>query len=494
MRKTSLRIARYLSSRVLYIRRTEDIGTIRAELHVPAMQLHDKKWRERRRPLGKCGSVCVVLLAHHCHLSRAWSASQHQLPLLTMDRPRTSLLVRFIGTETPEDAALSSRIRDAYESGETDGILELAGTLSLQDYSPQELVVDSLEAAKGNKGQAAGMINAWVGACHDTEPALALQLLEAYDDISDEVRVYPDVVTLSLVYSALCRVPEYEEVAAEIMDRARKLSKKLGGSKRRRALAASRRKGPGVMCKGAEEDIQQLCGLDFRVLRETEELVVLSKPSGMVCFHRRATTAGKVRKRKKGQNDTNRDVSLVDALVSHNVPLSTLNSEARGLVHRIDRGTSGCIVLAKTDDMHAKLLTQFFLRRAKKRYIAVVSSSTMELECHGEINSPVDGRPAKSRYSLLGRHGSDAVSLEVETFTGRKHQVRVHCAQGLDSPILLDPIYAEGFDYPPAIACWADNQRFFLHASSLAIPDYDVDVHAPLPTWWEEAIPEINPY
>jgi 23S rRNA-/tRNA-specific pseudouridylate synthase len=237
-----------------------------------------------------------------------------------------------------------------------------------------------------------------------------------------------------------------------------------------------------------EHKLQELYSSDFRVLYEMADLVVLSKPSGMVCFHRHTTTAGKVSRRKRGHKDKDvGDVSLEDALLNQNVPLSTLNAEARGLVHRIDRGTSGCSVLAKTDDMHAKLVTQFFLHRTKKMYIVLVSP-TREINSQGTIATPVDGRPARSVYSILKRHGKDAISLQVETLTGRKHQVRVHCAKELDSPILLDPIFAQNVESPPAIAKIDTDGHFFLHALSLLIPDFGINVQAPLPCWWEEAI------
>jgi 23S rRNA pseudouridine1911/1915/1917 synthase len=446
-----------------------------------------------------------LLLAHRCYHVTGWSPSLgfRRRHLVTQVRSSFHSKSHVItsGDEEHErheiiqqDSTLISRIRDSYKSGETDGILELAKTISLEDYSPHDLIANAREATS-KKGQSAGIINAWMGACYEMDtPALAWKLLQAYDDISVEAQIYPDVVSLSLVYSCLCRVPDYQDMAESVLERAMRMSKKMAGSKRRKALAASRRQGPGVLCKDVEHTLQELYGSEFRVLHETADLVVLSKPSGMVCFHKHTTNAGKVSRPKKGrQAKDDRDVSLEDALLNQNVPLSTLNTEARGLVHRIDRGTSGCIALAKTDDMHAKLLTQFFLRRAKKRYTAVVSP-TREIESRGSIDVPVDGRPARSFYSILKRHGDDVISVEVETLTGRKHQVRVHCAKGLNSPILLDPIYTTNVEYPPAIANIVTDgrQRFFLHASSLSIPDYDIDVQSPLPCWWEEAISEIE--
>lgn len=388
---------------------------------------------------------------------------------------------------TAADPSLTTRIRDAYESRETDGILELAKTVSLQDYSPQELIEASLEASNNNKGRVASIINAWIGACHETKAGgaeLAIQLLQSYDNVSQVIEIYPDMVTYSLVYSILCQEEDHEQTAQTVLERAQRMSKKKGRSKRRKEVAAARRRGPGVSCMDVQRDLQELYGHDFSVLQETSDFVVLSKPSGMVCSHKRKTKAGNAKRNKRIKDKTNMDISLVDALLDKNVPLSTLNAEGRGLVHRIDRGTSGCIVLAKTDEMHAVLVAQFFLRKAKKSYTALVVASKEEAiePCKGEIDIPVDGRPAKSRYRVMERFDNGITKLHVETYTGRKHQVRVHCAKGLNAPILMDPIYSDSEQ--PADG----NGRFLLHASSLSLPDLGINVQAPVPTWWDETI------
>jgi hypothetical protein len=141
------------------------------------------------------------------------------------------------GETVQNNSSLTSRIRDFYKVGETDGILDLARTISLDDYSPHDLIANSIEATS-KKGQSAAIINAWIGACYEEEsPALAWKLLQAYDDISDDVKIYPDMVALSLVYSCLCRVPDYQAMAESVLERATRMSKKMGGSKRRKALA-----------------------------------------------------------------------------------------------------------------------------------------------------------------------------------------------------------------------------------------------------------------
>ena len=234
----------------------------------------------------------------------------------------------------------------------------------------------------------------------------------------------------------------------------------------------------------------------IKVLHETPHLMVLSKPSGMVCFHKKSTTAGKLTKSRiknqtGSQGDEARiDVSLQDALLHAGIPLSTLNAECRGLVHRIDRGTSGCIVLAKTNDMHAKLVTEFFLRKAKKSYQALVKvRDEKQIPEEGEISVSIGGRPAKSTYVMEERINNYA-RLRLNTLTGRKHQVRIHCAQGLDAPILLDLLYGDDklVCPKPIMNLSQDGQRFFLHASSLHLMEFGIDCEAALPSWWRDAM------
>ena len=398
------------------------------------------------------------------------------------------------------DKALRDGMRQAFDDAETDGILEFASTIQLKHYDLDNLLVSCMEAVDSSKGKAAGIINGWIGSCclmDDKEQGatLAWKLLEAYDD--NNMGLLPDIVTFSLVYSALVRTDQenFHVLANIVLERAEQLSKKEGGSKRRRALAASNRKNVG---RPATLDLSPF---GIQILQETPHWLALSKPSGMVCFHKKTTTAGKVtksRRNKHGQDQEKGDgshthkidISLQDALLNANIPLSTLNAECRGLVHRIDRGTSGCIVLAKTNDMHAKLVTEFFLRRAKKSYQAlVVIPQDKILLDRGEINIKVNGRPAKSTF-LVEERIYNYARLRVETYTGRKHQVRVHCAEGLECPILLDPLYVDdNVVYSKTLTDLIDDgQRFFLHASTLQSIDHGIDCEAPLPAWWQPVI------
>ena len=398
--------------------------------------------------------------------------------------------------------ALTEAIGDAYQQRETDGILELAGTaVSLSDYDLDDIVYASLEAVNNSKGKAAGILNGWIGACCRMDDAeeggsLAWSLLNTYEDTQSSTGLSPDIVTYSLAHTALARVQQKNNqlLADMVLERATRSSKKKGRGKHRRSLAASRRKSSTAV---ATDIVDRLNGME--VLHETPHVLVLSKPSGIVCAHKRKTTAQRT------------DPSVVDTLLRYNVPLSSLNPESRGLVHRIDRGTSGCLVVAKTEPAHAQLVAEFFLRNVGKAYEAVVYTMPTDetrngpgggsLQDNGTIDIPVDKRPAFSSYELLERYNSRVAKLQVRTSTGRRHQVRVHCAKGLGSPILLDPIYADGklwtdeSVFPSAVRSLVDDpkkQRLMLHASSLSIPAFDIDVTAPVPSWWEEAIRGIQ--
>ena len=216
--------------------------------------------------------------------------------------------------------------------------------------------------------------------------------------------------------------------------------------------------------------------------------IIVNKPSGMVCAHRSKTTSGKLsssrrKHQREGTYSQASDVSLEAALMDSGIPLSTINVDGRGLVHRIDRGTSGCIVLAKTDQRHAQLVSDFFLRNVKKDYNAMVSLPENDMPDEGSIDIPVQGRPALSHYTVEERLNSSKALLRVQTLTGRKHQVRVHCAVGLKAPIVGDNKYSPD-KCRVKIETNGEKERFCLHASSLHVPGIP-EVKAPIPIWWE---------
>ena len=123
------------------------------------------------------------------------------------------------------------------------------------------------------------------------------------------------------------------------------------------------------------------------------------------------------------------------------------------------------------------------------------------LNPEGQVNLPVDGRPSRSNYKVLRRFQSEleptAFLVELKTLTGRKHQVRVHAAQGLGAPVILDSAYGNGNSSSELIQEQVFDastkpgralNRFFLHASSLSVPALNVYVNSALPEWWKPAL------
>ena len=430
---------------------------------------------------------------------------------------------------------LPSKLRQAYEAGDTDGIMDICSSATLfQDTPAETLVQSSIGASNGRSGMAASILNGLLGGCvlmSDNEPTVgaqkALELIDAWEDMSKEENIHPDLVSYCLAYSALHPImgtdDYFADAAEDMLERARRLAKKTGGTKYRKANAKARRKGGSdivTYAKDVIDSLQERYGADFNILHEDNDIIVVSKPSGMVCYHMRKTTAGKVgrKKKKKGAKETtvaDADVSLVDALVEDaKIRLSTLNPNAAGVVHRIDRGTSGCIALAKKDELHALLVSEFFTRGAKKTYEALVPSRPVKIHGQddvldplpdsGEINLPINNKSARSAYTISERFGDEAIRIQMETFMGRKHQVRRHAAEGLSRPLFLDVMYWDSRhlrreDLPDAVANLSEessrkdeNERFFLHASSLRIPKLGIEVEAPLPLWWQEVEKELS--
>jgi tRNA pseudouridine32 synthase/23S rRNA pseudouridine746 synthase len=143
------------------------------------------------------------------------------------------------------------------------------------------------------------------------------------------------------------------------------------------------------------------------------------------------------------------------------------------IVHRLDRDTSGLIVMALDADTHRALSAQFRERSVEKRYVAVVlgvvadESGQLDAPLVKDFDNPprhkVDyklGRPAQTAWRVIERH-ADRTRLELVPHTGRSHQLRIHCLEA-GHPILGDLLYA-----PPAALAMAD--RLLLHAEFLSL-------------------------
>jgi 23S rRNA pseudouridine1911/1915/1917 synthase len=173
------------------------------------------------------------------------------------------------------------------------------------------------------------------------------------------------------------------------------------------------------------------------VLFEDNDLIVINKPAG-ISVH---PGAG----RKSG--------TLVNALLSHCKDLSGIGGKERpGIVHRLDKETSGCLVVAKNDVAHIQLSRQFASRTVEKIYLALVAGKLRHSS--GKIVAPIarhrihrkkmtiareGGRAAQTDFKVV-RTGPDASLVECRLHSGRTHQIRVHL-QHLGHPILGDSVY-----------------------------------------------------
>lgn len=206
--------------------------------------------------------------------------------------------------------------------------------------------------------------------------------------------------------------------------------------------------------------------IPIEVVYEDDDLVVVNKPAGMVVHPAAGIDSG----------------TLANALAFHFEQLSTASGAARpGIVHRLDKGTSGLLVVAKTESAHEHLADQFRAREVFKSYIALVHGQ-VEKES-GQIDQPIardprnrmrmavvrGGRPALSIYKARQRFDRFTL-LNVELKTGRTHQIRVHLAW-LKHPVVGDEVYGAGRDKtvidPVIRSRIAKLGRQFLHAEQL---------------------------
>ena len=199
--------------------------------------------------------------------------------------------------------------------------------------------------------------------------------------------------------------------------------------------------------------------LPITVLYEDEDVVVVDKPAGMVVHAGAGHSRG----------------TLVNALLHHLGKLSTVNGDVRpGIVHRLDRDTSGVLVAARTDRAHQELARQFHDREVEKRYLALAHGRMKPKQ--GSINSKIARDPVRrTRMAANVASGRSALTeyesieeferfsyLGVRIGTGRTHQIRVHLAS-VGHPIAGDRLYGAAKNDSDL----GFGQRFFLHAHKL---------------------------
>ena len=226
------------------------------------------------------------------------------------------------------------------------------------------------------------------------------------------------------------------------------------------------------------------------ILYEDEDLVAVNKPAGMVVHAGAGVHSG----------------TLVNALLHRFGALSAAGGPLRpGIVHRLDRYTSGVLLAAKNDAAHRQLAAQFSGRRVEKVYLALVHGRAPQES--GRIERPIardpvrrtrmttrlaGGRAARSDYRVLRRF-ERFTFLEVRIGTGRTHQIRVHLAS-IGHPIVGDPLYGA----PARVEGMPPLGRYFLHAHRIRFErpstGEETVVEAPLPaelTAWMEEVERV---
>ncbi|MFH1621927.1 MAG: RluA family pseudouridine synthase [Candidatus Omnitrophota bacterium] len=222
--------------------------------------------------------------------------------------------------------------------------------------------------------------------------------------------------------------------------------------------------------------------ISLEIIYEDEDVIVVNKPEGMVVH----PGAG------------NKESTLVNALLYHTKDLSDINPERPGIVHRLDKETSGVMVVAKNNFTHLELVKQFKDHSIKRRYIALVRGKVEFKE--GVIDLPISRHPLKRKAMAVSfdsrsrqaqtfyrtiKHFDKFTLLELIPKTGRTHQLRVHLAYS-KHPILGDSKYGNKKEFP----------RLALHAKDLGFfhprKEKFLEFNSSLPKEMQSAIGNIT--
>jgi 23S rRNA pseudouridine1911/1915/1917 synthase len=232
--------------------------------------------------------------------------------------------------------------------------------------------------------------------------------------------------------------------------------------------------------------------LPVEILYQDPAVIAVNKPAGVVVHAGAGVHEG----------------TLVNRLVHHFGTLSTLGGEERpGIVHRLDRHTSGVLLVARTDAAHQSLAAQFSSRAVEKIYLTLVHGAVSAAT--GRITSQItrdpvhrtrmtarlgQGRSALTDWEVLERF-EGFTYLRVRIGTGRTHQIRVHLSS-IGHPVAGDPLYGA----PARVPEMPPLQRYFLHAHRISFTSpatgERVTVESPLPgdlEGWLRRLPKLSP-
>jgi len=253
-------------------------------------------------------------------------------------------------------------------------------------------------------------------------------------------------------------------------------------------IKAGRVRVDGVALKGREkldggEEIElDAEDIPLDIIYEDDSLLIVNKPAGLVVHPAVGNWRG----------------TLVNALLNHDPALNTL--PRAGIVHRIDKDTSGLLMVAKTLQAHNSLVEQLQERSITREYLALVKGW---MTAGGCVDEPIGRHPVDRKRNAVRREGKEAVThyrleqrfkrhtlIRVKLETGRTHQIRVHMAH-INYPLVGDQIYGGRFQMPadcsPALAEALRNfKRQALHAAKLGLEHPETGEYRE----WEQALPE----
>jgi 23S rRNA pseudouridine1911/1915/1917 synthase len=218
------------------------------------------------------------------------------------------------------------------------------------------------------------------------------------------------------------------------------------------------------------------------IIYEDEALLIVNKPAGLVVHPAVGNWRG----------------TLVNALLNHDPELNTL--PRAGIVHRIDKDTSGLLMVAKTLQSHNSLVEQLQERSINREYLALVKGW---MTAGGTVDEPIGRHPVDRKRNAVRRDGKEAVThyrleqrfkrhtlIRVKLETGRTHQIRVHMSH-INYPLVGDQVYGGRFQMPadcsPALAEALRNfKRQALHAAKLGLEHPETGEYCE----WEQPLPE----
>lgn len=225
------------------------------------------------------------------------------------------------------------------------------------------------------------------------------------------------------------------------------------------------------------------------IVYEDNDILVVNKQKGLVVH----------------PANGNPDGTLVNAIMAHcKDSLSGIGGELRpGIVHRLDKDTSGLLIIAKNDKAHIQVSQQIKDREVKKTYIALVRGTIVEDEA--TINMPIgrstkdrkkmavtkNGKEAVTHFKVLNRYTTNKGSytlLEIKIDTGRTHQIRVHMAE-IGHPIIGDGVYSNGKnEFGVEGQCLHARRLEFVHP----ITGKEMKLEAPLPEYFQKIIEQLE--